>query len=224
MAKARIAPSILSADFSNLSRDIGLVEDAGAEFIHVDVMDGHFVPNLTIGIPVIKSLRKITSLTLDVHLMISNPDAMVSSYIDAGADIITVQYEASCHLHRTLDEIRKNGVKAAVAINPHSPVHLLEEVAPYCDMILIMSVNPGFGGQAFIDSSLEKIRKARRLLNSCNPRGLIEVDGGIKIDNIAEVADAGADILVAGSAVFGGEDPASEFRRMDSVLLKQAGL
>ena len=218
MVMSKLAPSILSADFSNLSRDIGLVEAAGAEILHVDVMDGHFVPNLTIGPPVLKSIRKITGLTLDVHLMISNPDEMVSSYVEAGADIITVQYEASCHLHRTLSEIRKSGVKAGVAINPHSPVHLLEEVAPYCDMILVMSVNPGFGGQAFIASSLEKIKKARQLLDSSRSGGLVEVDGGININNIAEVAGAGADVLVAGSAVFGCDDPGEEFKRISSVL------
>ncbi|MFH1964937.1 MAG: ribulose-phosphate 3-epimerase [Acidobacteriota bacterium] len=220
MKKAKLAPSILSADFSNLSRDIDLVTEAGAEIIHVDVMDGHFVPNLTLGIPVLKSIRKITSLTLDVHLMISNPDFMVQHYIEAGADIITVQYEASCHLDRMLNSIKDGGARAGIALNPHSPVHLLLEVAGICDMILVMSVNPGFGGQAFIPSSLEKIKKARKLLDRANPEGLIEVDGGINSGNIAAVAEAGADILVAGSAIFGGSGPGDEFRRLSSVIGK----
>lgn len=218
MKNAKLAPSILSADFSNLSRDIDLLTEAGAEIIHVDVMDGHFVPNLTIGIPVLASIRKITSLTLDVHLMISNPDIMVPRYIDAGADIITVQYEASCHLNGTLNRIKDGGAGAGVALNPHSPVHLLEEVADICDMILVMSVNPGFGGQSFIPSSLEKIKKARKLLDIVNPEGLIEVDGGINSVNIAAVAEAGADILVAGSAVFGVSGPADGFKSLNSAI------
>ncbi len=220
MNKAQLAPSILSADFANLARDIELVTEAGAEIIHVDVMDGHFVPNLTIGIPVLQAIRKITTRTLDVHLMISNPDFMVERYIDAGADIITVQYEASCHLDRTLNRIKDGGVRAGIALNPHSPVHLLEEIACVCDMVLIMSVNPGFGGQSFIASSMKKIMKARELLDSENPGGLVEVDGGINSDNIAGVAGAGADILVAGSAIFGSTDPAAEFRSMNSVIEK----
>jgi len=218
MKNARLAPSILSADFANLARDIELVSRAGAEIIHVDVMDGHFVPNLTIGIPVLQSIRKITSLTLDVHLMISNPEEMVPRYLEAGADIITVQYEASCHLNRTLHLIREGGARAGVALNPHSPVHLLEEVAGICDMILVMSVNPGFGGQSFIPSSLEKIRKARRLLDDNSQGGLIEVDGGINRTNIAEITRAGADILVAGSAVFGNQDPGAEFIFLSSLV------
>ncbi len=220
MKRSKLAPSILSADFANLSRDIDLITEAGAEIIHVDVMDGHFVPNLTIGIPVLKSIRKITSLTLDVHLMISNPDFMVQRYIDAGADIITVQYEASCHLDRTLGRIREGGARAGVALNPHSPVQLLEEIAGSCDMILVMSVNPGFGGQSFIPYCLEKIKKARKLLNAANPEGLIEVDGGINEDNAEAVAGAGADILVAGSAIFGSTDPQASFRSMSSAIGK----
>ena len=220
MQKPLLAPSILSADFANLAKDIDLVTEAGAEIIHVDVMDGHFVPNLTIGIPVLKSIRRITSLTLDVHLMISNPDFMVQRYIDAGADIITVQYEASCHLDRLLNRIREGGARAGFALNPHSPVHLLEEIVSSCDMILVMSVNPGFGGQSFIPSSMEKIKKARRLLNSANPQGLIEVDGGINSENVGAVASAGADILVAGSAIFGSTDPRAAFKSMSSAIEK----
>ncbi len=218
MVKAKLAPSILSADFTSLAREIDLVAEAGAEIIHVDVMDGHFVPNLTIGIPVLEAIRKATSLTLDVHLMISNPDVMALRYVDAGADIVTIQYEASPHLDRTLNEIRKNGARAGVALNPHSPVHLLEEIAGVCDLILVMSVNPGFGGQEFIDTSLEKIRKARRLLDWAGPEALIEVDGGINSSNITRVSEAGADILVAGSAIFDSEDPGERFRYLSSIL------
>ena len=218
MVKAKLAPSILSADFTSLAREIDQVAEAGAEIIHVDVMDGHFVPNLTIGIPVLEAIRKATSLTLDVHLMISNPDVMALRYVDAGADIVTIQYEASPHLDRTLNEIRKNGARAGVALNPHSPVHLLEEIAGVCDLILVMSVNPGFGGQEFIPSSLEKIRKARRLLDRAGTEAMIEVDGGINSSNITRVSEAGADILVAGSAIFDSENPGERFRYLSDLL------
>lgn len=218
--KVKLAPSILSADFGSLAREIDLVEEAGAEIIHVDVMDGHFVPNLTIGLPVLESIRKLTDLTLDVHLMISNPDEMAVRYADAGADIVTVQYEACRHLDRTLNEIRKRGGRAGVALNPHSPVSLLEEAALVSDLVLVMSVNPGFGGQHFIPSSLEKIKKARRLLNTVDSEALIEVDGGINEETIAEVVSAGADLLVAGSAIFGAEDPQERFKYLSAVIEK----
>jgi len=221
--KVQLAPSILSADFGFLARAIELVGDAGARIIHFDVMDGHFVPNLTIGLPVLESIRKSTDLTIDVHLMITNPDEMAVRYVDAGADIVTVQYEACRHLNRTLNEIRNRGGRAGVALNPHSPVSLLEEVALVADLVLIMSVNPGFGGQHFIPSSLEKIRKTRRLLDSLKSEALIEVDGGINDENIGAVAEAGADILVAGSAVFGAEDPGERFRYLRSAAEKATG-
>ncbi|MFN9691358.1 MAG: ribulose-phosphate 3-epimerase [Vampirovibrionales bacterium] len=195
-----IAPSILSADFAYLGDALKTLESAGADWIHVDVMDGHFVPNLTIGAPVVHALRQVTTLPLDVHLMIEKPDALIPDFAKAGADILTVHVEACTHLHRTLQLIKSLGVKAGVSLNPHTPVSVLEPVIDDLDLILIMSVNPGFGGQAFIPYSLEKIKQAKALIGE--RRIHLEVDGGVGLTNIAEILTAGADTIVAGSAIF----------------------
>ncbi|MFN7309794.1 MAG: ribulose-phosphate 3-epimerase [Vampirovibrionales bacterium] len=195
-----IAPSILSADFAYLGDALKTLESAGADWIHVDVMDGHFVPNLTIGAPVVQALRKVTTLPLDVHLMIENPDALIPDFAKAGADILTVHVEACTHLHRTVQLIKSLGVKAGVSLNPHTPVSVLEPVIDDIDLILIMSVNPGFGGQAFIPYSLEKLKQAKALIGE--RRIHLEVDGGVGLMNIADILTAGADTIVAGSAIF----------------------
>lgn len=212
--RAAVAPSLLAADFANLAAEIGKVEAAGAQMLHFDVMDGHFVPNLTVGIPVLRAVRKMTDLHLDVHLMISNPDQMAEEYVEAGADSVSVHYEASVHLDQTLARIRKGGVWAGVVLNPHTPVVVLEEILPRCDYVLIMSVNPGFGGQEFIEASLQKVRK---LKTEILRRGLgvkIEIDGGIDLRRVAEAVRAGVDILVAGTAIFRASDPGEAFRTM----------
>jgi ribulose-phosphate 3-epimerase len=202
----KIAPSILSADFSRLGEEMAAVETAGADWIHIDIMDGHFVPNLTIGPPVVRSLRKVTQLPFDVHLMIDNPESYLDAFIDAGSNILTVHLEATNHLHRTVDYIKKRGIQAGVSINPATPVSLLENILPDLDLLLIMTVNPGFGGQQFISNMLPKIRKAKTMIQTSAPHVVLEVDGGINLDNIQTVAQAGADILVAGSAVFSSQD------------------
>jgi len=202
----KIAPSILSADFSRLGDEIRAIEAGGADYVHIDVMDGHFVPNITIGPLLVDAVRKVTSLPLDVHLMIENPDLYIPEFAKAGADIITVHQEAVSHLHRTVQLIRSLGKKAGVSINPATPVSTLEVILDELDLVLVMSVNPGFGGQSFIPSCLPKIEALRREIER---RGLaveLEVDGGVKIDNIRQIVSAGADVLVAGSAVFGTSD------------------
>jgi ribulose-phosphate 3-epimerase len=209
----KIAPSILSADFSRLGEEIRAVEAAGADIIHVDVMDGHFVPNITIGPLVVEACRKVTKLPLDVHLMIENPERYIADFAKAGADYITVHAEAAYHLHRLIQNIREHkGVRAAVSLNPATPLEELDYVLPDLDMVLIMSVNPGFGGQAFIPSQLDKIRALRKRIDERKLSLEIEVDGGVKPGNAAEIAAAGADILVAGSAVFGAKDYAAAIR------------
>ena len=214
----RIAPSILSADFSRLGEEIRAVEDAGADMIHVDVMDGHFVPNLTIGPPVVASIRKIARVPLDVHLMIEDPDRYIRSFAEAGSDIITVHAEAAAHLHRTLHLIRETGARAGVSVNPATPLSAVEEVLGDLDLLLVMTVNPGFGGQTFIESMLPKIRKARRMLDS-RPRDVIlEVDGGITLHNIGAVKEAGADLFVAGSAIFLSENYGEIIGKMRAIL------
>lgn len=211
---AEIAPSLLSADFVHLGKAIRLMEDAGARTLHIDVMDGHFVPNLAIGLPVLKSVRRFTDLVLDVHLMISNPDSMVDPFIAAGADAITVHYEAAVHLDRILDSIKAKGVKTGVALNPHTPVSLLEEILPECDLVLIMSVNPGFGGQQFISTSVEKVRKLKTFAGARGADVKIVIDGGVEPNNVADLTRSGGDVLVAGSAIFHSEDPVSTFKQM----------
>jgi ribulose-phosphate 3-epimerase len=201
----KIAPSILSADFARLADGVAEAEAAGADWIHVDVMDGHFVPNITIGPPVVAALRRVTDLPLDVHLMIDAPERFIEAFADAGADILTVHEEATLHLHRTIQAIKHRGVRAGVSLNPATPVAALEEILPYLDMVLIMTVNPGFGGQSFIPTSTPKIRKLKAAIAEAGLEGIdIQVDGGIGPDTAGEVVDAGATVLVAGAAVFGG--------------------
>jgi len=218
----KLSPSLLSANFANLERDIKEMENNGIEMLHIDVMDGHFVPNITIGPVVLQSIRKITDLELDVHLMISNPGQYIKAFADAGADILTVHSEADIHLHRTLSLIKEMGIKAGVSINPSTPLFMVEEIAEIMDLLLIMSVNPGFGGQSFIEKSLEKIYKADQMRKNLKLDFLIEVDGGIKPSNSSKVLNAGADILVAGSAIFKGRNISeninlfNEFVKMDT--------
>ena len=208
----RIAPSILSSDFARLADEVAKVERGGADQIHVDVMDGHFVPNITIGVPVVASLKKVTKLPLDVHLMISEPDRYLEAFASAGAAIITVHAEAVVHLHRTLTRIRQLGVKAGVAINPATPVDQIREVATEADVVLIMSVNPGFGGQKFIRRSVTKVSLTKALLAAAGSTAEIEVDGGVDSGNAATLVRAGATMLVAGAAIFGASDPAAATR------------
>lgn len=217
MKKMMIAPSILSADFSRLGEEIKAVEAAGAEVIHVDVMDGHFVPNITIGPLVVRAVRQMTALPVDVHLMITNPDRYLQDFAEAGADWITVHVEACVHLHRTLSYIHDLGKKAGAVLNPATSLSTLEYVLDELDLVMLMSVNPGFGGQTFIESTLEKIRALRVMLDRVNPEAGIEIDGGISPSTIARVAAAGANIFVAGSAVYGQEDYAGQIREMKTL-------
>lgn len=203
-----VAPSLLSADFGHLARQIETVEAAGATWLHCDVMDGVFVPNISFGFPVIETVGKLSGLPLDVHLMIVEPEKYISRVRDCGAAIMNVHVEACRHLHRTVQEIHNAGMKAAVTLNPATPVELLTDIAADLDMVLVMSVNPGFGGQGFIRHSIEKISRLKKLLNDCGSKALIEVDGGINAATGAECAQAGADALVAGSYVFGSPNPA----------------
>jgi len=204
-----IAPSILSADFAHLADEVAAVERGGADLLHVDVMDGHFVPNLTVGPPIVESLKKVTKLPLDCHLMMTNADAFIDEFASAGADYLTVHVEACPHLHRTVQAIKERGVKAGVTLNPATSLHTIEEILPEVDLVLIMSVNPGFGGQKFITSCLQKIVTTRQMIDRARSRALLEVDGGVKVDNAAQILAAGADVLVAGSAIFTSRDYAA---------------
>jgi ribulose-phosphate 3-epimerase len=208
-----IAPSILSADFNRLGEEIRKAEEAGADMIHIDVMDGHFVPNISIGQEVVRGIRKATGLPFDVHLMIEDPDRYLADFVNAGADIITVHLEATSHLHRTVQLIKENGRKAGVSINPATPVWSLESILSEVDLVLVMSVNPGFGGQSFIPQSIDKIKTLKRIVRERGLDILIEVDGGVKINNARSIADAGADILVMGSAFFNSEEYSEVVRR-----------
>lgn len=202
----QIAPSILSADFSRLEQEIIKVETAGADLIHIDIMDGHFVPNLTFGPPVVKAIRKVTNLPFDVHLMVEKPVEYITPFAEAGANILTVHVEATTHLHRVIQTIKEHHIQAGVSLNPATPLCLIEEILNDVDLVLIMSVNPGFGGQTFIPSALKKIRQLKTMLSRAHSQALIEVDGGVTIENASELKAAGADILVAGSAIYGAVD------------------
>jgi ribulose-phosphate 3-epimerase len=210
----QIAPSILSADFARLADAIHHIEAGGADFVHVDVMDGHFVPNITIGPPVVAALKRVTKLPLDVHLMISEPDRYLEAFVQAGAAMVTVHAEVLPHLHRTLTHIRSLGARPGVAINPSTPVAMIRDVTAELDHLLVMSVNPGFGGQTFIPHSLSKIAEARQLLATAGSRAVIEVDGGVDRENAAAIVRAGASILVAGASVFGTADAAEATRAL----------
>tara|TARA_R110002050_G_scaffold300586_1_gene470645 strand:- start:19563 stop:20228 length:666 start_codon:yes stop_codon:yes gene_type:complete len=217
--KKKIAPSLLSADFSKLQEDITLVEEGGADVLHVDVMDGHFVPNITFGPFIVKSIKKCASIPLDVHLMIEKPERYIEDFAKAGSDYITVHVEACTHIHRVLQQIKATGAKAGVSLNPGTPLSSIEEVLGDVDLILIMSVNPGFGGQSFIEGALDKIKRLRKMLSE---RGLdhveIEIDGGVKLENIAEVAAAGVDIFVSGSGIYKASDPKKMIADMKAVI------
>jgi ribulose-phosphate 3-epimerase len=214
----KIAPSILSADFAYLADEIARVTEAGADMIHVDVMDGHFVPNFTIGPPIVKAIRKVTRLPLDVHLMMTNPDDYIHDFIKAGSNYITVHVETCPHLHRTIQSIKEEGVKAGVTLNPATPLASVEEIIGEVDLLLIMSVNPGFGGQSFIPSVLEKLRRARTMIDQRGAKVELEIDGGIKVENVAAIAQAGADILVSGSAIFQSKDYKDTIQKMRQAI------
>lgn len=212
-----IAPSILSADFGNLQRDIEMINQSEANWFHVDVMDGVFVPNISFGFPIMAAVKKHATKPLDVHLMIVEPDNFIGEFAKAGADRITVHYEACTHLHRTIQLIKASGCKAGVALNPHTPVSLLEDIIADLDLVLIMSVNPGFGGQAFIQNTYKKIRDLKRLIQGINENLVIEVDGGVGLQNIANLVSAGANAFVAGNAVFATENPTETISKMKSL-------
>lgn len=217
----RIAPSILSADFSRLGEEVKAVENGGADWIHIDVMDGHFVPNITIGPMITRAVRKVTDLPLDVHLMIENPDFYIPVFAEAGATYISVHAEACTHLNRTISLIRHYGAAPGVALNPATPVGVLEWVLEEIDFVLIMSVNPGFGGQAFIANSLDRIRLVRQMLDQKNPQAIVQVDGGVNEKTIREISDAGTDCFVAGSAIFGKDDYKAVMDEMKKIILYQ---
>jgi ribulose-phosphate 3-epimerase len=212
-----IAPSILSADFLNLERDIEMINQSKADWFHVDIMDGVFVPNISFGMPIMKALQKAAKKPLDVHLMITNPDHYIAEFAKLGASIITVHYEACTHLHRTIQSIKQAGAKAGVALNPHTPVHLLNDIIADIDVVLIMSVNPGFGGQKFIENSLQKCAELKQLIIRKNSKALIEVDGGVTLDNAPALKKAGADALVAGNTVFSSSNPAETILELKNI-------
>ena len=212
-----ISPSLLSANFCNLENDIKMLNDSQADWLHVDVMDGVFVPNISFGQPVIKHIKKIAKKPLDVHLMIVEPDKFFEDYKNCGADIITVHYEACTHLHRSLSKIRQLGMKAGVVLNPHTPVCVLEDIIDMCDLVLLMSVNPGFGGQSFIENTYSKIKTLKQLIERKNPNCLIEVDGGVNTQNYKKLIEAGADVLVAGNAIFAAENPIETIKELKTI-------
>lgn len=214
----KIAPSILSANFLKLGEEIKAAEAAGADMLHIDIMDGHFVPNITIGSSIVKSIRKITPLPLDVHLMIEEPDKYLRDFIKAGADYLTVHYEASVHLHRTIQRIKESRIKAGVSLNPATPIWSLEHILPDADIALLMSVNPGFGGQDFIPQIIDKIKTLKNLLREKGFPTLIEVDGGVKLENAADIISAGADILVMGSAFFNSKNYGTTIKQFREIV------
>lgn len=209
-----IAPSVLSANFLELGNDIDMINNSEADWFHVDVMDGRFVPNISFGMPVIKALKKQAKKPLDVHLMIVEPEKYFEDFKNAGADVLTIHYEASTHLHRSLQAIKALGMKAGVSLNPHTPVHLLEDIIQDIDLVLIMSVNPGFGGQKFIQQSFDKVRKLKKMINDKGCDTLIEIDGGVTLDNAPDLIEAGVDVLVAGNTVFSSENPTDTIKKL----------
>jgi ribulose-phosphate 3-epimerase len=217
MKNTLIAPSVLAADFANLQRDIEMINTSEADWFHIDIMDGVFVPNISFGMPVLDAINKHAKKTIDVHLMIVDPDRYITTFKKLGADVLTVHYEACTHLHRTLQAIKAEGMKAGVALNPHTNVDLLEDVIQDIDLVCIMSVNPGFGGQSFIENTYSKVEKLKTLINRKNASTLIEIDGGVTNKNAKQLADAGADVLVAGSYVFGAQDPIATISDLKSI-------
>ncbi len=214
----KIAPSILSADFSRLGEDIKMIDEAGAEYVHIDVMDGVFVPNITFGFPVIKAIRNITDKVFDVHLMIEKPERYIDEFADVGSDIITVHYESTVHLHRVIQMIKNKGLMAGVSLNPSTPVILLKDILKDLDMVLLMSVNPGFGGQSFIKGTKDKVLELVELKNKYNKELIIEIDGGVKETNIGEISSWGVDVFVAGAEVFKAENPTEKIKKMKDII------
>ncbi len=216
--KHLVSPSLLASDFLNLGRDVTMVNNSEADWIHLDIMDGLFVPNISFGFPVIEHVKKAAAKPLDVHLMIADPDRYLSRFCEAGANILTVQYEACTHLQRTVTEIKKLGMMAGVAVNPHTPVLLLKNTLPFIDMVLIMTVNPGFGGQSFINESYHKIKELRNMINEGGYKVMIEVDGGIDTKNAAKLIETGVDVLVAGNSIFSSTDPEQTIRKLKRLV------
>ncbi len=212
-----ISPSVLSCDFANIQRDVEMINTSTADWFHVDVMDGIFVPNISFGFPVIEAIKKHATKPLDVHLMISNPDKYILEFKKVGADILTVHYEACIHLHRTIQLIKESGMKAGVAINPHTPVSLLEDIIEDLDLVLIMSVNPGYGGQKFIKNTISKVLQVKKMILEKNTKTLIEVDGGVNLETAIELLNAGTDVLVAGSFVFNSENPQETISKLKAI-------
>lgn len=218
MTEKLIAPSVLAADFGNLQRDLEMINNSAADWFHVDIMDGVFVPNISYGMPVLEAIHRHAKKTIDVHLMIVDPDRYIKEFATLGANNLSVHYEACTHLHRTLQAIKAEGMKAGVAINPHTPVDLLEDVICDIDLVCVMSVNPGFGGQSFIENTFKKVKKLKQLIERNNASTLIEVDGGVTDKNAAQLIEAGADVLVAGSFVFKAEDPTQTIKKLKELV------